>query len=261
MTKVKEFFLTAFLKNTGLKVISVIVSIVLWIIVLGSRSVEVVKEIPLVIQTSEDMTVSSDLPDKIQFKLSGPKAFLRTLLDRKEEPITLNLMQNKAGLVNQRFYADQIKLPLGVKVLAVNPSLLSVKLETVRTKEVIPKVQLQNSLPEGYQLVSSEITPKKIKVRGPESRMNDLKEVFFQPITLSELHESVTLPLVFAPSETQLSIVGSQPQITLEIYAIEANYRLRNIEIQVKTTGRYKLDTKTITLYVRKEQNAPSNLC
>ena len=77
-------------QNMSLKLLSFLIACVLWFAVLGSRNVEVTKEIPVEIITSPDLMVANDVPDKVVFRMSGPKAFLRNILNRKEEPIRVN---------------------------------------------------------------------------------------------------------------------------------------------------------------------------
>ncbi len=96
--------------NAGAKVVSVIVAVVLWVVVLGSRAVEVTKEIPILIVTPPELVISNEVPEKVLFKLSGPKAFLRAILDRPEDPIRVNLSGARAGLITYRFFADNIHL-------------------------------------------------------------------------------------------------------------------------------------------------------
>src|SRR5471032_1363254 len=85
--------------NLGTKVISVIIAVVLWVIVLGSRNVEVTKEVPLEVITPPELVAANEVPERIAFRLSGPKAFLRTILDRHDEPIRVPLNGAKPGLV------------------------------------------------------------------------------------------------------------------------------------------------------------------
>src|SRR5689334_22531141 len=101
---------TALTSNLATKLISLAIAIVLWIVVLGSRNVEVTKEIPLEVITPADIVPSNDIPDRIAFRLSGPKAFLRAVLDRREEPIRVNLSGAKPGLVTYRFFSDNIRV-------------------------------------------------------------------------------------------------------------------------------------------------------
>src|ERR1700739_2979650 len=85
--------------NPGTKAISVMIAIVLWGIVLGSRNVEVTKEIPLEVITPADVVPANEIPDRIAFRLSGPSAFLRAIMDRRDEPFRVNLSGAKPGLV------------------------------------------------------------------------------------------------------------------------------------------------------------------
>src|SRR6185437_7418841 len=114
--------------NFGTKLISVGIAIVLWFVVLGSRNVEATKEIPLEVITPADLVVANDVPAKIAFRLSGPKAFLRAVLDRRDEPVRVNLAGAKPGLVTYRFFSDNIRVPIGVKVLSISPTAILIKL-------------------------------------------------------------------------------------------------------------------------------------
>src|SRR4051812_30789871 len=98
------------ISNLGTKIVSVIIAMVLWVIVLGSRNVEETMEIPMEIITAADIVPFNDVPEKIAFRLSGPKAFLRTFLSRRQDPIRLNLAAAKPGVVTNRIYSDSIRV-------------------------------------------------------------------------------------------------------------------------------------------------------
>src|SRR5579871_4788238 len=112
--------------NLSLKIVSVIIAVVLWFVVLGSRNVEVSKDVPVEIITPADLVVANEVPDKVTFRISGPKAFLRNILNRREDPIRVNLSSAKAGLVTYRFFSDNIQIPIGVKVLSIVPTAIIV---------------------------------------------------------------------------------------------------------------------------------------
>src|SRR5947209_20568335 len=159
MTKpsVFDYAWRSVVSNPGTKIISVIIAAVLWIIVLGSRNVEVTKEIPVEVITSGDVVVANEIPEKIGFRLSGPKAFLRAILDRREEPIRVNMSGAKPGLVTYRFFSDNIRVPIGVKVLSVNPTAILIKLEYVKRREVPVRPTLQGMPSEGYRISKAEV--------------------------------------------------------------------------------------------------------
>lgn len=243
--------------NTGAKVVSVIVAVVLWVVVLGSRAVEVSKEIPLIITTPTDLVISNDVPEKVVFKLSGPKAFLRAILDRPEDPIRVNLSGARAGLVTYRFFADNIHLPIGVRVLQVNPASMIVKLEAQKTKEVPVRLEMRGSLPEGYVLKRAEITPRMIKIRGPESRIDSITEAPTIPIDLGLLRATVHTQAQFDVPRLGVRLEGPAPQIAVEIAAVQANYkiRIRSTDIKVDSKHSARIDEAAVTVYVRMDQD------
>lgn len=159
-------FLSRLADNLGLKVISFITAVFLWMAVLGSRSTEIVKDVPLEINLPADQAISTELPDRVQFRLSGPRAFLRALVAREEEPIRLDLGGVKPGSVTYRLSAESIRVPIGVKVLGVLPSVLTFQVESIRTKELPVRLDLRGKHPEGFQLGKVEVIPPVVTREG-----------------------------------------------------------------------------------------------
>lgn len=254
--------LNLFSGNTGAKVVSVVVAIVLWIVVLGSRAVEVTKEIPITISTPADLVVSNDIPEKVLFRLSGPKAFLRAILDRPEDPIRVNLSGAKAGLVTYRFFADNIRLPIGVRVLQVNPSSMVVKLEAQKTKEVPVRLEMKGSLPEGYVLKRTDISPKMIKIRGPESRIEGITEAPANAVDLSQVRTNLQMAAQFDVARLGVRVEGTTPQISIEVAAVQANYKIRvkGADIRVDSPHHARIDEPAVTVYVRMDHGEIAKL-
>lgn len=246
--------------NLGTKIVSIVIAIVLWIVVLGSRTVEVTKEIPLEIATSPDLVVANEVPEKIAFRLGGPKAFLRAILDRPEDPIRVSLVGAKAGLVTYRFFADNIRLPIGVRVLQVNPTSISVKLEPQKAKDVPIRLELKGQPPEGYQLVKADISPKTVKIRGPESRVDAITEIPTRPVDLTQVTSNQELPAVFEPARIGVKVDGAAPQVKLEVNAVQANFKIRNVEVRVLAEHKYRLDEASVTVYVRVDPSMVQSL-
>jgi YbbR domain-containing protein len=249
-----ERLITVFTANLGTKLISVIIAMVLWAVVLGSRNIEATKEVPLEVITPADVVAANDIPEHISFKMTGPKAFLRAILDRKEEPIRVNLSGSKPGLVTYRFFQDNIHLPIGVKVQSINPTAILIKLEYLKRREVPVKVELHGIPPEGYRVVRTEVKPETVRIKGAESRIDGVTEIFTLPFDVSDLRESITkeLPLDLARANVQLD--GDLPKVFFEVESTQsANFRIKNIDVRVLTPYKYTIDEreKGITVLVR----------
>lgn len=248
---VQEHFIGALTSNIGTKLISVAIAIVLWMIVLGSRNVEATKEVPLEIITPTDVIPSNEIPDRIAFRLSGPKAFLRTVLDRKEEPIRVNLMGAKPGLVTYRFFSDNIRVPIGVKVLSINPTAVLVKLETIRRREVPVKVELRGAVPEGYRIVRTEVRPPNVKIKGADTRVDAVSEVSIIPIDISGMRQTVERDAGLDIARLGVQLDGPSPKVIVEIEPVSANYRIKNVDIRVLSSYKVKIEEKTVSVLVR----------
>lgn len=241
-----------YMANLSLKIVSVIIAVVLWFVVLGSRNVEVSKDVPVEIITPADLVVANEVPDKVTFRISGPKAFLRNILNRREDPIRVNLSTAKAGLVTYRFFSDNIQIPIGVKVLSINPTAIIVKLEYVKRKEVPVKLLTKNEAPAGYRITRLDLLKTSVRLRGAESRIDQVVEAPTVPVDLAQVRDSgdreVSVDLSRLPG---ILLDDDLPKIHFETTQSTANFRVRNVEVKVQTNRKYSVEPKDLTVFVR----------
>ncbi len=241
-------FLTA---NIGTKVISIVIAVVLWSVVLGSRNVEVTKEVPLEVITAADVVPANDIPEKIAFRLSGPKAFLRAILDRREDPIRVTLAGAKPGLVTYRFFSDNIRLPIGVKVLSISPASIPIKLEYLKRREVPVRVDVRGAPPEGFHVTKTEVRPSTVRIKGAESKVDGVTEIVSAPIDLSDAKQPVERDLPLDLGRYNVQIEGAIPRVLIQVDPTSANYRIRNVDVRVLTPFKYNVEEKNVTVLVR----------
>ncbi len=237
--------------NLVTKIVSLLIAVVLWFVVLGSRNAEVSKEIPLQIVTSEKVVPANDLPDRIAFKLSGPKAFLRTILDRRESPIRVDLTRAKPGVVTYRFFADNIRVPIGVKVQSINPAKVKIRLERVRKRRVPIRIELQGVLPEGYKIVSKTVKPKNIELRGAKSRVGRVRSVPTKPIDITYLKRPTEKEVSISLPSSGVHADSVNPVVFLDVRAVTANYRMKKIKLSVKSNLRARFRPRSVTAFLR----------
>lgn len=237
--------------NLGTKLISIVIAVVLWIVVLGSRNVEATKDVPLELITPPELVVANDVPEKVSFRLSGPKAFLRAVLDRREDPIRVNLVGAKPGLVTYRFFSDNIRVPIGVKVQSINPTAILIKLEPVKRKEVPVRPEIQGIPPEGYKLTEVKVHPAVVKIRGAESRVDSIADLKAIPIDVSEIRQTSDREAAFELGRYGVQIEGRLPTVTIGVEPVSANFRIKNIDIRVASSYKVRVEDKNVTVLVR----------
>ena len=237
--------------NPWTKLISVMIAIVLWGVVLGSRNVEVTKEIPLEIITPPDVVPANDIPDRIAFRLSGPKAFLRSILDRREDPIRVNLSGAKPALVTYRFFSDNIRVPIGVKVLSINPTAILIKLEYLKRREVPVRVELSGTPAEGYRVVRAEVQPERVRIKGAESRVDSVTEIATTPIDISNLKKPIEKEVPIDLTRYNVQLEGALPKAIIDVEPIAANFRIKNVDIRVISSYKVRVEERSVTVLVR----------
>jgi YbbR domain-containing protein len=229
-------------------------------VVLGSRNVEVTKEIPLQVSHSPQMVLTGEIPDKVTFRLSGPKVFLRRVLDNREEPIQVNFEGTQPELLHHRFFSDNIRLPIGVKVLAVSPSSISARLERLVQRDLPVEWSLKGSPAPGLQILKAEVHPERIQVQGPESQVQRLSALSALPLEVSDWKESGTHPLRFDFAAYGLQPVGALPQLSVELSPLDANFKIKKVGIHILSAHRSQVEPRTVTVFVRASHAALKNL-
>ncbi len=243
------------ISNLGTKFVSVAIAVLLWFIVFGSRSVEVTKEIPLEVVSPTEIVPANEIPEKIAFRLSGPKAFLRAILDRREDPIRVNLSGAKPGLVTYRFFSDNIRIPIGVKVLSINPAAILIKLESMKRKDVPVKVDVHGTPPEGYRIVKAEVKPDVIRIKGAESRVDAITEVMTLPVDVSEIRQNTEKENIgLNVNRNNVQVESSLPTVLIQMEPISANFKIKNVDVRVLSNHKVQIQDRTVTILVRATQ-------
>jgi YbbR domain-containing protein len=235
----------------GLKILSILIAISLWVVVFGSRTIEITKDVPFEVQMSDDQILVDPVPEKITFRLTGPKAFLRTLSTRLEDPIRANIRNLKTGIFTHRIYSDSIKLPLGVKVQSINPNVIQLRVEELKHKMVSVKVETMGDVAPNYKVVRTEVLPAQMKIRGPKNRLSTLNILSTMPIDLSGLRETAIIPLSFDFKSLGVEPDSSMPELSVEVIGKGQAFRVKHVPLKIRTTGTAKADDEEVMVIVR----------
>jgi YbbR domain-containing protein len=234
-----------------LKFISVLIAVGLWIVVFGSRTIEITKDVPFQVMMSEDQILVDPVPEKISFRLTGPKAFLRSITNRIEDPIRANVKDLKTGVFTHRIYSDAIKLPLGVKVQSISPNVIQLRVEELKKKLVSVKLEVIGAVPPGFKVLKTDILPSQIRIKGPKNRISSLNVLPSLPIDFSNFRETSIVPLAFDFKSLGIEPDSSVPELNVEIQGKGQAFRVKHVPVKVKTTGKARVDDEEVTVIVR----------
>jgi YbbR domain-containing protein len=246
-----------FNQQFGLKIMSLLAAITLWILVFGSRTIEISKEIPFEVALAEDQILVDPVPEKVVFRISGPKAFLRSVTNRLEDPIRATIKGIKNGVVTHRVLAEHIKLPPGVKVQSIVPNVIQIRIEELKHKSVPIRLETIGSLPAGLKSTRINILPLQLKIRGSKNRVVALNALPTLPVDLSAIHETTILPLAFDFSSYGIEPDAPLPELLVEVQGKGAAFRIRNVPLKIKSNRNAVSPDERITVIVRTEPGDP----
>ncbi|MGE5311552.1 MAG: CdaR family protein, partial [Nitrospirota bacterium] len=137
----------------------------------------------------------------------------------------VDLKESSSGTLKIPLSADNVKIPLGLDVVRVNPSTITVELEQRIEKEIPIKPEVVGLPPAGFQIARVIANPAAVKISGPESVVRSLRALSTEPISLQSLglgpqalEKTVEAPLVLSPASLRmLAGQSKKAQVSVQI--------------------------------------------
>lgn len=243
-------------QNIAWKALSLLVAFCLWFVVMSSNSIEMTKEVSLELDVPPGLVVANEVPDRVSFRLSGSKFFLRTLANSLDS-IHIDLTKAKAGPTYYRIEKDSLHLPIGVKILSISPSTINPVLEPVDRRSVPVEIVRKNEVPHGYRLVRIQAMPRNVRIKGPRNLVEKISEVRSAPIDLSDVPAALKwdVPLVTGHANVEFD-EEIDPKITIEVEPTGSNFRVAGVPLRVAASRGFSVKPDKVALYV----NCPPNM-
>ncbi len=239
-----------FTHNFSWKVLSLFVAFGLWFMVMSSNSIEITKEVVLEIDTPPGLVVANEIPDRVSFRLSGSKFFLRTVANSMDS-IHVDLSKAKAGPTYYRIERESLHLPIGVKVLSISPSTVNPILEPMLRKTVPVVINTKNHVPTGYRLLSLQAKPQNVRIKGPRNVVEKMNSIKAPEIDLSEIPSNLKWDVPLSSGVSSVSFdEESEPKILVEVEPTGSNFRVAGVPLKVEASGKATLNVDKVALYV-----------
>src|SRR5215211_5120998 len=192
-TRVEKLLRRIFLEDWSLKLLSLAIAIVLWLLVTGQNEpVTAHLNVQLNFIRPPALEISNDPPRTVDVMLTGSRNKLDDLTSL-DLVATVDISDQRAGERILRL-ADkaQIILPQGIKVDGFQPSAIPIRLEEILDRQVEVEPKLEGKPADGFEVYSVYPTKGSVSVRGPASRVNALQKIATESVWLAGHKESFT---------------------------------------------------------------------
>jgi YbbR domain-containing protein len=164
--------------------------------------------------------------------VSGPRTLLSRLSSKK---INLDLAGVRPGTSAFRINAELLRLPRGVKLLRVSPSVISLDIARIVKRAIPVHVELLGKPPYGYMTGEVEVVPDTVEVSGPAPQVEKIEALTTEVVDLSRVTQSLTQDLELREPEGDLLTYSlDRVRARIEVQEVVILREFRRVKIAVK---------------------------
>ncbi|HYH01087.1 MAG TPA: CdaR family protein [Terriglobales bacterium] len=168
--------------NIGLKALSLLIAVLLWMAVARNPVTEIAVNVPIEFQHVPDsLEISTEHIPEVQIRVRGPERLVHEL-DRGEVHATIDLAGARPGERTYDLTGKQINVPQGVEVTQVVPSQFRVSFDRRASKQVEVRPRVIGTFASGYRIAKVEADPARVTIIGPEKRVHSIENALTDPV-------------------------------------------------------------------------------
>ena len=188
----REFLRRHVLQNLGLKLISLLLAVGLWLVVSSSPPSEVILNVLLIFRNMPaDLEISSPTVPGVQVRVRGPERVVQRL-ERSSLRAEVDVRGLKAG--DHTFdLTKAVSLPDRLEVAEVVPSEIHVTFDTRARRRVPVRPRVVGTLPPGYGIQEVQAEPDSVEILGPRKEVESIDSAITDPIDVSGVLERETV--------------------------------------------------------------------
>lgn len=226
-------------RNFSLKLLSLLFAFGLWAFVnFGERDTEEALKVPLELRNiPASLVITSPRVDFIDVRVVGPRTLLGRI-DRSRLSIPLDLQGVRPGPAVFRVAGESLNMPRGVRVVRINPAVVTLDLERVGRKTVPVQLRFDGEPPKGFKLVSARVSPEAVELTGPAKDVGDIEMVFTSKLSIAEAEAGVikqSLPLESVGD--YLSFSTPRVDVEVRIEEVVVRREISDVPIEIRNAS------------------------
>jgi YbbR domain-containing protein len=196
------------LQHLALKVVSVVLAALLWLIVSGEQTVERVLRIPLeYTNIPAQLELVGDPPTVVDVRVRGSSGTLGRL-SSGELAAVLDVRSPRPG---QRLYhltGSDVRTPFGVDVVQVTPSSIALFFERSSAKTVPVLPVLEGQPADGFMVETVTADPPRVEIIGPASSLKLLSSAVTEAVSVQGASMDVIETVTVGPADPSVRLRG-----------------------------------------------------
>jgi YbbR domain-containing protein len=211
-----------FVRNIGLKLLSVCIAGLLWLVVAGEHVAERVLRIPVELQgLPSDLEIVTNPPETVEVRLRGSSGTL-SRLGPGEVTAVIDLRTARMGRRLFHLTPAIVSAPYGLETVQVSPATLAMEFEPTGVRIVRVEPTIDGRPAKGFEVVSVQADPETVEVAGPASALKQLREAITEPIAVTDRTETVREVVTVGVADPTVRVRAPQTTtVTVTIAAVK----------------------------------------
>ncbi len=226
------------LDNIPLKLVSLGLAALLWFVIAGEKTSEMGVSAHLELQNfPKDLEVTGEPVDTVEVRLRASPGIIQRI-----GPGDVSAQVDLAGLQEGEHIVHltdkAIRMPFGVKVVKITPSILTLDLERTLQKVVPVRPRLVGRPAPGYEVAEVTSDPAAVRIGGPRSRVQEVESAFTEPLSIEGAQSNVSDLVNMGLDDPMLRVLGSpRVRATVVIREVEGERALDAVPVVVRGGG------------------------
>jgi YbbR domain-containing protein len=240
-------------RNLGLRIISLLLAIGLWIFVnAGQHSSVAPFNIPVSYRVlPPGFVITNEHPDFVRVQIAGPQTLL-SLVDPSRLVLKLDLSGVGVGQASFKLGLDSFNVPRGTAVTSISPSQIVLDVDKIVLRDLPVHVVAIGAPADGYRIGSIETIPPRVQVRAPSHEFAALGTVDTEPVDVTGLAAETERVAAITTSGIMMRIDPPEVTVKVGLIPVVAAKDFHGVPVAVRDTQyQSRLQPPRINLTVR----------
>jgi YbbR domain-containing protein len=214
-----RFIRDLFLNNWALKLLALLLAFVLWLSLIPEERTFSEKTVPVALETlnvPNGMELVEKPDTAIDVSIRAPNSIIDTITAAN---VFAKLDLQEATVFQQEYPLNEsmISIPPGSQVVRISPNKVKLKLE--RSEELLLEVVpvIVGKPREGLGISKIELSPARVRVEGPESKLREKDRVTTSPVNVSDIEATTTYMADLNLPRPELRLTGAPTRVQVRV--------------------------------------------
>jgi YbbR domain-containing protein len=224
-------------RNPGLKVLSVVIAVLLWLTVSGEQPMVRSLRVPLEFQNQPNNLEITDVsPATVDVRVRGASGVLGHLA-AGDVVAVVDLALARPGRRIFHLSPNQVTVPWGIEVLQVTPAELPLEFEQSESRSVPIVPNVDGRPADGYVVDKISVEPPVVTVVGPKSAVAQLKEAMTEMVSVAGAERAVKERVAIGLQAPGVRLVSTKSaMVTVAVTPAPIDRSVEGVPVRARNT-------------------------